>query len=149
MSFKMSQDARNHFNRIEKHAGKNSIDVWDMYYLCAMVGFSKKRRVMNDTTLHEFLKTYTVDFAPHKYQLAAMLIVAELDRTGESYSKENITKKFEQFISPTSDLVLNSEGLKCLDGYAEGGYQIMSEYSSLIDVYEFVEKCIEIINQEE
>lgn len=146
MSFKMSADASLAFNRLSKQSKFGKLDMWDFYYYCALIGM-KKHRISNEK-MTEFHKTYTNTYQPLKYVITGLVVSSDLERTGESYTKDNISNKFKRLVDPSSELVLNNEGVELLNQFAEGGYQYyIDRYPGTSEIYDFISNVYTILNE--
>ncbi len=148
MVFDMSESAKNYVKSVNTYSTSGQIDQWDLYYYCALIGMRHLRLCDDDVRLDEFSKTYTKAYFRSRNLIAGLLVDAELRRTGQDVTKDNISHMFSQYLC-TSDLVLNSEGIKRLNRYAQGGFEYLNEKSSkLNDVFSLIRTCIKLINEE-
>jgi len=147
MSFKMSDKMRGFCNSINNNTESGKLDYWDVYYFSSIIGMTKNK-CGNKEELTEFSKQYVANYQSLRHTIVAMLITAELNRTGQDFKKDNITSAFKRLVDEGSSLILNSTGLSTLDGYAEGGFQLISERGGRItDRIQFLRMCRELINE--
>ena len=144
----MSEDASTAYKRLSKQSAYGKIDQWDYFYYCALIGM-RKQKISNDK-LEEFHKSYTTTYQPLKSIIAGLVVSSDLKRTGEKYTRDNISKKFKQLVSPDSELILNSEGLDLLNKFADGGFKYFSDrFPNVTDIFDFITKVHLILNEDE
>ncbi len=149
MVFDMSESAKNYVKSINTYSKSGQIDQWDLYYYCALIGMKHLRMCDKDFHLEEFNKSYSKSYFRSRMLIAAMVVDAELRRVGCDMTKENISDKFSDYLC-TSDIVLNSEGIKLLNRYAQGGFEYLNEHASKqTDAFSFISTCISLINEGE
>ena len=147
MGFKLSSEARKYFQTIKRYTNTGEIDFWDFYYYCALVGMKKQKISGEQEQLIEFMRGYDQDYLPSRYLIAGLLVDAELKRTCEPLTRENVHAKFSRYLD-TSNEVLNNLGQDMLNRYAQGGFEYLRDNESQQkDSFSFISTCIQIINE--
>ncbi len=147
MVFDHSEGASDACKSIISHSISGPIDHMDFYYYCALIGFRYLLLGDSDIRLKEFSKDYTKSYARVRYLMAALLIDAELKRTGQNHSKENISAMFSKYLD-NNDIVLKPEGVALMNRYAQGGFEYLSKNaSSMNDTFQFIRTCEKLINE--
>jgi hypothetical protein len=124
MYFKLRKDTRAWFRDI-----KMNLD-FDMYYLCLMAGFAAGRPDIaggqEDTDL--------VDYFPGSYRSRGRLLVGLLIREELKRFKirlddqQGVRKKIRELVKADSPSYLTDDGVKLMNAYASGGYEVLLEY---------------------
>lgn len=129
MSFRLSSEAREYFDKIEQKSTTGSFDsMWDKYYLSAMMGIKARDRVIKDEepTATPFVDSVITDYEDQKYEIYGALIIAEIERQGIPKSEEaEIRQLMLEILDSTDPTRLSDEGKILLNCYAERGYQIL------------------------
>jgi hypothetical protein len=129
MSFKLSSEARDYFDTIEKKSSTGKFDtMWDKYYLSAMVGIKANDRVKtdNEPDAEPFVDNVIEDYAEQKYEIYAALIYAEIERQSIPKRAESEIRELMIEILDSNDATrLSDYGKILLNCYAEQGFQIL------------------------
>ena len=126
MPFRLRRDARQWFRGIHSAF---SLD-FDMYYLCLMAGLAESR-LANTATAET---TELVDNFPGEYRTKGRLVVAlflarELRRLSIDYSERTtVHETIDRLVEPLSPSQLSDEGLREINRYAYGGYEVLTEW---------------------
>ena len=147
MVFDHSESAKKMCASIRDNSNSGKIDDMDFYYYCALIGF--KHQLLGDpnTKLIEFSKSYTKAYSRTRYLIAALMIDAELKRTGQNLSKDNISSMFSKYLD-SNDNVLKPKGVDLLNRYSQGGFEyLLNNASSMTDSFQFIRTCVNLINK--
>ena len=126
MPFRLRRDAREWFRGV---SSSFSLD-FDMYYLCLMAGLAESR-LANTPTVET---TELVDNFPGEYRAKGRLIVAlflakELTRLSINYSERAaVHETINELVDPLSRSHLSDRGLRKINSYAYGGYEVLTEW---------------------
>ena len=126
MYFKLRKDAKNWFSDISKSF---SID-FDIYYFCLMAGFAEGRLERDGGDKSSDL----VDYFPGEYRSRGDLLLAQLIRQElrrfkiKLDNQSGVRKKIGELILAKSPSCLTDEGVKLMNAYASGGYEVLLEY---------------------
>ena len=126
MPFRLRRDARQWFRHI---SSSFSLD-FDMYYLCLMAGLAESRLASMATAE----TTELVDSFPGEYRTRGRLIVAlflarELRRLSVDYSEHAaVHDTVRELVDPLAPSHLSDVGLKQINKYAFGGYEVLTEW---------------------
>lgn len=133
MDFYIRTDAQKWFkgirSELDQQPGKAG--NMSMYYFCAMAGLAANRK---NPSIKAHQLASLVDHFPKQFDKSSKLIIAslltlELERAGHTLEVAN-REKIELFISdiikPDSPY-LTDEGMKRLDKYAHGGFDVLED----------------------
>lgn len=126
MDFQLRKDARRWFKDIEKHYPI----LFDLYYLCLVAGFASGRRkteITNDE-VDSFIGYFPGEFRSRSRLLAGTLIEAELRRLAiDLQDRDEVYREVKKIVDPNSPSYLSSEGMKRMNAYAHGGFDVLCE----------------------
>lgn len=129
MSFRLSEDARDYFDDIEKNSSTGKFEsMWDKYYFAAMVGIKARDRVPTNEapTVEPFVDTVIEDYVDQKFDIYAALIIAEIERQFIPKDEEDeIRELMLSILDSTDPTRLSDHGKQLLNCYAERGYKIL------------------------
>lgn len=103
--------------------------MFDVYYLCLIMGLHQRRQGSND----QISKTAFIDYYPEVYRdkadlIAGLLIDAEMERKGIlSEDRKSVEKLMLKLIDHMSITKLSGYGLRLLNLYAAGGINHIHE----------------------
>ena len=126
MPFRLRRDARQWFRYIYSSF---SLD-FDLYYLCLMAGLTESR--LENTAAAD--TTELVDNFPGEYRTKGRLIVSlflsrELRRMAVDYSERAaVHQTINQLVDPLAPSHLSESGLRQINKYAFGGYEVLTEW---------------------
>lgn len=131
MSFRLSEEARDYFDDIEKTSSTGEFDsMWDKYYFAAMIGIKARERVPTneEPNTDPFVENVIEDYQEQKFEIYSALIMAEIERQHIPKGKEDEIRKLMLGILDSSDPTrLSDEGKQLLNCYAEHGYKILQD----------------------
>ncbi len=129
MSFKLHPEADNWFRRIDGQQPFES--KFDVYYLCAMIGFQKGRSEPLENG-NEFVKDFTQRFRPYQILLVGRLISSVLKRKGIHVDERAaVVKEISALVNgAAASGELTPEGVRELNEYAAGGFNYLREQLS-------------------
>ena len=127
MPFRLREDAERWFSALD---GKEPTKTkFDLYYFCLMAGLASGRT--SDAPglgAREIVDDFIQDYQPAQRLLIGLLVVSEVRRGGIDLSeKEAVRAVFSHLVTPESKTQLTDEGMRCMNAYASGGYDFLSE----------------------
>jgi hypothetical protein len=130
MSFRLHNASRQYFSDIMTTSGKvedNKLIMFDAYYLCLLVGLSKRQIDSDASTLDViFNDSYPDKYVDSRDYIAGLLIATEAERKG--IEKDNATAlqqlmlNYVDYESPTR---LSKMGVDMLNQYSSKGMDII------------------------
>lgn len=131
MSFQLPKESRDYFKHLLKRSdgGACFSTLFDLYYFCLMMGFSKKS-LGSDTELEgdKFIEKYTSDYQNQADVIAGLLINAELTRKGiEKDDRSSIEHEMLRLLDHQSPSRLSEEGINLLNLYACSGFKAVRD----------------------
>jgi hypothetical protein len=140
MPFKIHPEAENYFKniKIKKTSKINSAEsiskIWDMYYLCLIIGMKLDDRLDPDTQENVnsnkeiFNKNYSKDYENIKFIIISLLIKSESKKLGIDMSeKDHVIKLIENYTSPEYPY-LSKDGANALNQYHYLGFEHLKNY---------------------
>lgn len=121
--FQLSKDAEKWFADISKYYPTK----FDLYYLCLMIGLQNGRKAepVNTTDL---IENFPKEFRPTGNLLIGLLIHSELKEIGVDLNeREQVHKIIGELVNPSSPSKLSDEGMKAMNKYTQGGFDLLSE----------------------
>ena len=129
MPFRLREDAELWFSALDgKEPTKHK---FDLYYFCAIAGLASGR--VSDTSKvgaasREIVDDFIQDYRPAQRLLIGLLVVAEARRGGIALNEKTAVRQvFSRLVTPESKTQLTDDGMRCLNAYASGGYEFLSE----------------------
>jgi len=124
--FRIKKEARQWFRGIEPEVSKQH-PLFDMYYFCLVTGLSKgKKSPLTDRESDELVDYYPGLYAEHRNSLNAWLIAAELRSMAIAMTERTqVHQHIRNLVDPDSPSDLNAAGVKEMNGYAAGGYDLL------------------------
>ena len=127
MPFRLREDAERWFAALDgKEPAKHK---FDLYYFCLMAGLASGR-TSDPSRLgaREIIDEFIQDYQPAQRLLIGLLVAAEVRRGGiDLREKEAVRGVFRRLVTPASQTQLTDEGMRCMNAYASGGYDLLSE----------------------
>lgn len=129
MSFRLGQAARSYFRKLEDNSRTGKFEtMMDQYYLCLMAGLREPRLGKEPAADQEFIGEFPQDYNPHRFQILAALVSAEIRRAAIDPTDEKAVRKLMlDLLNPTASTSLSPLGSQLLNRYAEGGFEILQE----------------------
>lgn len=127
MPFRLREDAEGWFKALD---GKEPARTkFDLYYFCLMAGLASGRTSdPSDFGAREIVDEFIQDYQPAQRLLIGLLVTSEVNRGGIDLSeKEAVRAVFSRLVTPDSTTQLTEEGMRCMNAYASGGYDFLSE----------------------
>ena len=127
MDFQLRKDARKWFKDLSAHYPT----LFDFYYLCLMVGFASGHRNPHITPeeVDSLVDNFpAVDFRARGRRLVGLLIHADLAYLGIDLDKrDDVYSRVAKLVDPNSPSDLSNEGIKIMNQYAHGGFDVLCE----------------------
>ena len=131
MAFRLSDDARDYFDDIERNSSTGKFEsMWDKYYFALMVGLKARDRVPtnDEPSVEPFVATIIEDYEEQKFEIFAALIMAEIERQFIPKDEEDeIRELMLSILDSTDPTRLSAKGKQLLNCYAERGYKILQD----------------------
>jgi hypothetical protein len=126
MPFRLRSDACEWFKDIKQ--GLGSAPMFDMYYFCLLPGLATTTLVnVPDAETSELIDSFPGDYAAHGRLITALFLSRELKRQGvELNERTAVNTCIRRLVDPNSASRLSADGLKTLNQYAHGGYEVLS-----------------------
>lgn len=126
MPFRLRKDARQWFKGIEKQ-----LDLgFDIYYFCLMAGLAtgrKKEVTQAETT--DLVNEFPGAYRPKGRIIIALFLTRELKSLGIKLTeKRAIHAAIRGLVEPLSSSHLSDGGMKELNKYAFGGFEVLTEW---------------------
>ena len=127
MPFRLREDAEGWFKALDgKEPAKTK---FDLYYFCLVAGLASGRT--SDAPglgAREIIDEFIQDYQPAQRLLIGLLVTAEVRRGGiDLDEKAAVRAVFRRLVTPGSKTQLTDEGMRCMNAYASGGYDFLSE----------------------
>lgn len=127
MPFRLREDAERWFKELD---GKDPTKTkFDLYYFCLMAGLANNRkRDISDVVAREIVDDFIQDYKPAQHLLIGLLVVAEVRRSGiDLLERDEVRNEFRRLVTPGTNTQLTDEGMRCMNEYANGGYDFLAE----------------------
>jgi hypothetical protein len=134
MRFRLSKEAKGYFSYIMAEGGysgdKGKFLQFDIYYYCALIGFSALRINEETSDLDDgFMQTYPKEYKNSKAYIAGLLVSSEFKRQRIDVTGGELEQLMLKYLDNENDTHLSNEGFAKLDAYALAGLQIYKEKS--------------------
>ena len=127
MPFRLREDAERWFAALDGR--EPARHKFDLYYFCVTAGLASGRT--SDAAAlgaREIIDEFIQDYQPAQRLLIGLLVAAEVGRGGiDLEEKEAVRTMFRRLVTPESKTQLTDEGMRCMNAYASGGYDFLSE----------------------
>lgn len=152
--FVLADKAIEYFKSVElrKDQGPKFKVMFDVYYLCLMMGLHHRRQGHQD----QISKQPFIDYYPEVYRdksdlIAGLLIDAEMEKKGiQPTDRKSVEKLMLQLIDHMSVTKLSNYGMKLLNLYAAGGINHINENITNTQELEiFLIKYYQLLNKTE
>ena len=149
MPFRLRDDAERWFAALDgKEPAKTK---FDLYYFCLVAGLASGR-TSNESELgaREIVDEFIQDYQPAQRLLIGLLVEAEVRRGGINLSERAAVRGvFRRLVTPGSRTQLTDEGMRCMNAYASGGYDFLSESRDVrpASPEEFVRDFVELVDE--
>ena len=129
MPFRLREDAEKWFRKVD---GKEPTKTkFDLYYFCLMAGLASGRNSdvsQSGVLAREIVDNFIQDYRPSQRLLIGLLVVAEARKGGINLNERDAVRTiFKRLVTTESTTQLTDEGMRCLNDYASGGYEFLSE----------------------
>lgn len=129
MGFELRRDAKRWFKAFDRDIKRKTIIQFDLYYFCLMPGFIAKRRniEIHSDDVDEMTRDFPNVFRSRGELLVGLLINTELSRMGiDLKERTSVYSKISELVI-TSPPYLSNEGIKRMNHYAHGGFDLLCE----------------------
>lgn len=129
MGFELRQDAKRWFKAFDRDIRQKTIIQFDLYYFCLIPGFITKRRniEINSDDVDEMTRDFPSVFRSRGELLVGLLINTELSRMGIDLQERTSVYRIISDLVITSPPYLSNEGIKKMNYYAHGGFDVLCE----------------------
>ena len=125
MAFRLNNETKKWFKDINKDLGK--ADMFDMYYFCAIAGLATNTLTpLPDSETSELVDYFPSEYAAKGRLIMSLFISRELRRQGINFTERTaVNSSIRRLVDPNSPSRLSSEGMKLLNQYAYGGFEVL------------------------
>jgi hypothetical protein len=125
MPFRLNNDAKKWFKDISKDFGHAS--QFDMYYFCLMAGLATNTLThIPDSETSELVDSFPAEYAAKGRLIISLFISRELRRQGVEFTERAaVNSSIRRLVDPNSPSRLSSEGMKLLNQYSNGGFEVL------------------------
>ncbi len=129
MGFELRQDAKRWFKAFDKDIKQKNIILFDLYYFCLIPGFVTRRRniEIHSDDVEEMTRNFPGVFSSRGELLVGLLINTELSRMGIDLNERTSVYRTISELVITSPPYLSNEGIKRMNQYAHGGFDVLCE----------------------
>jgi hypothetical protein len=126
LGFELRHDAKRWFKAFEK---EKTLILFDIYYFCLIPGFITKRRNLeiHSEDVDEMTRDFPSVFRSRGELLVGLLIDTELSRLGIDLKERKSVYSTISELVITSPPYLSNEGIKLMNQYAHGGFDVLCE----------------------
>jgi len=126
MPFRLRNEASAWFKDIKSELG--AAPMFDMYYFCLIAGLAtNKLAQVADAESSELVDSFPAEYAPRGRLVMALFIGRELRRQGVRFSERAaVNASIRRLVDPNSPSRLSAEGLKLLNQYSHGGFEVLT-----------------------
>lgn len=126
MPFRLRTQAAKWFEDVKRELG--GAPMFDMYYFCVITGLATNRlSELPDSETSELVDSFPGEYASQGRLIIALFIGRELRRQGIRFSERAaVNSSIARLVDPNSPSRLSAEGLKLLNKYAHGGFEVLS-----------------------
>ena len=126
MAFRITNICDNWFSNLAEHEPLKR--KFDYYYLCTLLGLAASRKRKPGDDAREFVEEFLVSYRPYQRQLIGLLIVTHLhDLRIKLDEKKAVAGQVVRLVAPMTSAQLTDEGFALLNGYCQGGFELLSE----------------------
>lgn len=124
--FRMRDDADRWFRKIaDRPPIKTKLDL---YYFCLMAGLMRGQLDDVNPGTDIYIK-FPQEYEGSRYQVLGLLLVAEMHREGLEFNdKQAVQGLIARYLAADSPSNLSAEGFKKANGYASGGFNVLTEH---------------------
>jgi hypothetical protein len=125
MPFRLNDEAKKWFKDISKDFGQ--APMFDMYYFCVMAGLANNTLThLPDAETSELVDSFPGEYAAKGRLIMSLFISRELRRQGVNFTERAaVNASIRRLVDPNSPSRLSSEGMKLLNQYAYGGFEVL------------------------
>ena len=125
MPFRLRSEAADWFKDVKSELG--AAPMFDMYYFCLIVGLAtNKLSPVPDAETAELVDSFPGEYAAEGRLIMALFISRELRRQGVRFSERAaVNTSIRKLVDPNTPSRLSAEGLKVLNQYSHGGYEVL------------------------
>lgn len=129
MGFELRQDAKRWFKAFDREIKQKTIILFDLYYFCLIPGFVTRHRniEIHSDDVDEMTRDFPTVFRSRGELLVGLLINTELSRMGIDLKERTSVYSTISELVITSHPYLSNEGIKRMNQYAHGGFDVLCE----------------------
>jgi len=126
MGFRLRDATVEWFKDIKQDFG--AAPMFDMYYFCVIAGLATNTLAnAPDSETSDFIDNFPNDYAAHGRLITALFLSRELKRQGvELTERAAVNTCIRRLVDPNSASRLSAEGLRILNQYAHGGFEVLT-----------------------
>ena len=130
MPFRLSNEGEKWFKDISKSSKTGFQTDFDAYYFCFIAGITcgqKKSLPVSET--RELVEYFPDRFKQRGRLIVALFLCRELIELGVQFrEKKAVHSAISKLIMPESPSYLSDEGMKEFNKYANGGYEVLTQW---------------------
>ena len=128
MAFRLPARAREWFKNIAPDFDEGGAPQFDMYYFCLMMGLAAGRKNHDSEKTVEFIQYFPGEFRTRGSVVLALFLSRELRSRGIQYTERTaLHKAIAGLVDPKDPANLSAAGMKELNAYAHGGFEVLLE----------------------
>ncbi|MBN2845544.1 MAG: hypothetical protein JXQ25_06110 [Deltaproteobacteria bacterium] len=130
MPFRLSNEGEKWFKDISKSTKNGFQTDFDAYYFCFIAGITGgKKKSLPPSETRELVEYFPDRFRTRGKLIVALFLCRELIELGVQFKeKKAVHSAISQLINPESQSFLSDEGMREFNKYANGGYEVLTEW---------------------
>lgn len=125
MPFRLRHDAKDWF----KHVDGFEYD-FDIYYFCLLAGLTENKKMgVPSKEAYDLVENFPGEYKEKGRLITAYFITRHIKSLGLDYSeRDSIHNAIEKILETQSQSLLSEKGLKHMNEYANGGFDVLAGY---------------------
>ena len=126
--FRMPDQVQLWFKDIFKKESSSLKYVWDLYYLCLLMGLSDGNRLPMQNP-KEMVDYFIEEYKRSQRLIISLMVTAELNGLAIKFTeKELVKKQLENYLTADNQSNLTNAGFEAMNEYAWSGFQILCQH---------------------
>lgn len=128
MPFRLLAKAHKWFRDVHGFLATEKAPMFDEYYLCLMMGLATRKFCDPASDTHELPDNFPGEYWSRGPVIIALFLRRELQRRGiDLTEKKALHKEISKLVDSSSPSKLSEEGMKQMNAYANGGYEVLAD----------------------
>jgi hypothetical protein len=129
MPFRLLAKAHKWFRDVHGFFEAEKAPMFDEYYLCLMMGLAaRKFRSDPGSDTHELPDNFPGEYSTRGRVIVSLFLRRELERCGiDLTERKALHKEISDLVNSSSLSGLSEEGMKQMNAYAHGGYEVLAD----------------------